>query len=68
MSSLDFTGSPTVSRFEDPQHTGDVQSVYSLGQHVWAGNSDAARKDAKKNGQVRLETLDEFLVDPSAIT
>jgi len=65
MSSLDFTGfsnrKPLSKILSIPE---DVQSVYSLGQHVWAGNSDAARKDAKKNGQVRLETLDEFLVDP----
>ena len=41
-----------------------VQSVYSLTQHVWAGDSDAERDKAKKENRVRLETLDEFFLDP----
>lgn len=41
-----------------------VQSVYSLTQHVWAGESDAERNESKKKNRVRLETLDEFLIDP----
>jgi hypothetical protein len=41
-----------------------VQSVYSLTQHVWAGDSDAERRRAKKENRVRIETLDEFYVDP----
>ena len=65
MSSLDFTGfsnrKPLSKVLNTPE---EVQSVYSLGQHVWAGKSDEARREAKKKGQVRLETLDEFLVDP----
>jgi hypothetical protein len=41
-----------------------VQSPYSLTQHVWAGESDAERQRAKKENRVRLETLDEFFLDP----
>src|SRR5687767_9341096 len=41
-----------------------VQSVYSLTQHVWAGESDAERNESKKKNGVRLETLDEFFIDP----
>src|SRR3989304_4663951 len=41
-----------------------VQSVYSLSQHVWAGESDAERQESKKKNRVRLETLDEFFIDP----
>ena len=41
-----------------------VQSVYSLIQHVWAGESDAERTESKKGNTVRLETLDEFFLDP----
>jgi hypothetical protein len=41
-----------------------VQSVYSLTQHVWAGESDAERAESKKKNRVRLETLDEFFIDP----
>jgi hypothetical protein len=41
-----------------------VQSVYSLTQHVWAGESDAERRQSKKDNRVRLETLDEFFLDP----
>ncbi|MCS6925315.1 MAG: hypothetical protein NZ578_05370 [Candidatus Binatia bacterium] len=41
-----------------------VQSVYSLTQHVWAGDSDAERQESKKKTRVRLETLDEFFLDP----
>jgi hypothetical protein len=41
-----------------------VQSVYSLTQHVWEGDSDAKRQASKKENRVRLETLDEFFLDP----
>jgi hypothetical protein len=41
-----------------------VQSVYSLTQHVWAGESDGERQKSKKSNKVRLETLDEFFLDP----
>jgi hypothetical protein len=41
-----------------------VQSVYSLTQHVWSGASDAQRTSSKKENRVRLETLDEFFLDP----
>lgn len=65
MSQLDFTGfsdrKPLSDILEIPKK---VQSVYSLTQHVWAGESDDERRDARKKGKVRLETLDEFLIDP----
>jgi hypothetical protein len=65
MTPLDFTGfsnrKPLSKILSIPA---EVQSVYSLGQHVWAGTGAEARNEAKKKGQVRLETLDEFLVDP----
>ncbi len=41
-----------------------VQSVYSLTQHVWEGDSEDARLESKKKNLVRLETLDEFYLDP----
>ncbi len=41
-----------------------VQSVYSLTQHVWAGENEGERRESKKKNRVRLETLDEFFVDP----
>ncbi|MBI5489032.1 MAG: hypothetical protein HY905_16985 [Deltaproteobacteria bacterium] len=41
-----------------------VESVYSLTQHVWAGRTDQERRESKKNGRVRLETLGEFYLDP----
>jgi len=41
-----------------------VESVYSLTQHVWAGASDDERQQSKKENKVRLETLDEFFIDP----
>src|SRR2546426_6802046 len=41
-----------------------LQSVYSLTQHVWAGKNDAERQESKKKNRVRLETLDEFFLDP----
>jgi hypothetical protein len=41
-----------------------VQSVYSLTQHVWAGSGDAERAKSKAEGRVRLDTLDEFFIDP----
>lgn len=41
-----------------------VQSVYSLTQHLWEGESDGERQNSKKANKVRLETLDEFFLDP----
>jgi hypothetical protein len=41
-----------------------VQSVYSLTQHIWAGENEEQRRASKKQNRVRLETLDEFLIDP----
>lgn len=41
-----------------------VQSVYSLTQHVWHGESDDERRKSKKANKVRLETLEEFFLDP----
>ena len=41
-----------------------VQSVYSLTQHIWEGESDDERRNSKKCNKVRLETLDEFFLDP----
>jgi hypothetical protein len=41
-----------------------VESVYSLTQHVWAGSSEDERIESKKENRVRLETLDEFFIDP----
>jgi len=65
MSRLDFTGfaqrKPLSAILEIPSK---VQSVYSLTQHVWAGQSDQERLDSKRHNRVRLETLDEFLIDP----
>lgn len=65
MSDLDFTGfreRKALSEILTVPKT--VQSVYSLTQHVWAGDSDEARRESKKRNAVRLETLSEFLVDP----
>ena len=65
MSQLDLTGfsnrKPLSDILEIPKK---VQSVYSLTQHVWAGESDDERRDARKKGKVRLGTLEEFLIDP----
>ena len=41
-----------------------VQSVYSLTQHIWTGESDDERQKSKKGNKVRLETLGEFFLDP----
>lgn len=41
-----------------------VQSVYSLTQHIWAGENEEQRRESKRKNRVRLETLDEFLIDP----
>lgn len=41
-----------------------VQSVYSLTQHIWAGENEEQRRESKQKNRVRLETLGEFLVDP----
>ena len=57
--------------FEDRKPLGEileipprVQSVYSLTQHVWAGENEEERRESKRKNRVRLETLDEFFVDP----
>ena len=65
MSELDFSGfmnRPPLGKILDIPKK--VQSVYSLTQHAWAGDSDDERRDAKKRNRVRLETLDELLIDP----
>lgn len=41
-----------------------VTSVYSLVQHVWAGDNEDERRQAKKENQLRLETLREFYFEP----
>lgn len=41
-----------------------VTSVYSLVQHVWAGDDESERRQAKKDGRLRLETLQEFYLEP----
>lgn len=65
MSDLDFSGFANRKPLKDILKVPDrVQSVYSLTQHVWAGESDAERTESKKNNRVRLETLDEFFIDP----
>lgn len=65
MSHLDFTGFANRKPLKDIVKVPDrVQSVYSLTQHVWAGESDAERRESKKKNRVRLETLDEFFIDP----
>jgi hypothetical protein len=65
MSKLDFTGfadrKPLSGILEIPKK---VQSVYSLTQHVWAGENEEERRESKKQNRVRLETLDELLIDP----
>lgn len=65
MSQLDFSGfanRPPLSKIlKIPPK---VQSVYSLTQHVWDGESDDARRESKKKNKVRLETLDELYIDP----
>ncbi|MGD0129612.1 MAG: hypothetical protein ABSF46_30180 [Terriglobia bacterium] len=65
MSELDFSG------FSQRKVLGEildipprVESVYSLTQHVWAGNSDSERRESKRQNRVRLDTLEEFFVDP----
>lgn len=65
MSKLDFSGFANRKPLKDIVKVPDrVQSVYSLTQHVWAGESDAERRESKKKNRVRLETLDEFFIDP----
>ncbi len=65
MRDLDFSGfanrPPLAKILKIPPK---VQSVYSLTQHVWHGESDDARRDSKKKNKVRLETLDELYIDP----
>src|SRR5208283_1931501 len=62
---LDFTGfeqrKPLSQILTVPK---DVQSVYSLTQHVWSGKDEEGRRESKRLNRVRLETLDELLVDP----
>jgi len=65
MSKFDFTGFDNRKCLKDilkiPPR---VESVYSLTQHVWAGNNDSERQKSKKQNQTRLETLEEFFIDP----
>jgi hypothetical protein len=62
---MDFTGfanrKPLGSILEIPKK---VQSVYSLTQHVWEGESEEQRLESKKHNRPRLDTLNEFLIDP----
>ncbi|OPY17362.1 MAG: hypothetical protein A4E69_00025 [Syntrophus sp. PtaB.Bin138] len=65
MSNLDFTGFSSRKPLSDiMQVPPRVESVYSLTQHVWAGEGDSERTDAKQEKRCRLETLDEFFIDP----
>lgn len=65
MSNLDFTGFSSRKPLSDiMQVPPRVESVYSLTQHVWAGEGDSERIDAKQKKRCRLETLDEFFIDP----
>ena len=65
MSQIDFSGFANRKALREILRVPDrVQSVYSLTQHVWAGESDAERTESKKRNRVRLETLDEFYIDP----
>lgn len=65
MSRLDFSGFANRKALKDIVKVPErVQSVYSLTQHVWAGERDAERTESKKQNRVRLETLDEFYIDP----
>jgi hypothetical protein len=61
---MDFTGfanrKPLGSILEIPKK---VQSVYSLTQHVWEGESEEQRIDSKKHNRPRLDTLGEFLAE-----
>ena len=65
MPDLDFSGfanrPPLAKILKIPAK---VQSVYSLTQHVWDGESDDTRRESKKKNKVRLETLDELYIDP----
>ena len=65
MSNLDFTGFNNRKPLSDIMHVPPrVESVYSLTQHVWAGEGDSERMISKQKNLCRLETLDEFLIDP----
>lgn len=65
MSEMDFTDFPNRKPLSKIVTVpAKVQSVYSLTQHVWAGDGDGDRRQAKKRNDVRLDTLSEFLVDP----
>ena len=65
MSDLDFTGFAQRKPLKDiMQIPPKVESVYSLTQHVWEGASDQERQQSKKKNQVRLDTLEEFFLDP----
>ena len=41
-----------------------VTSVYSMVQHIWAGETDVARRENRKLGKPRLETMGEYFLDP----
>jgi hypothetical protein len=71
MSKQDLTDTMDFSGFNKRKPLGEilkipprVQSVYSLTQHVWNGESDSERKESKKHNRVRLDTLEEFFIDP----
>lgn len=41
-----------------------VTSVYSLVQHVWDGDNEDEHRQSKKTSRLRLETLQEFYIEP----
>jgi hypothetical protein len=41
-----------------------VTSVYSMVQHIWAGDNEEAREKNRKANVARIATVDEFFLDP----
>jgi hypothetical protein len=41
-----------------------VTSVYSMVQHIWAGDTDEARRENRKQDKPRLATVEEYFLDP----
>jgi len=41
-----------------------VTSVYSMVQHIWAGDTDEARRESRKKDNPRLATVEEYFLDP----
>ncbi|MDO8700547.1 MAG: hypothetical protein Q7J56_02725 [Deltaproteobacteria bacterium] len=41
-----------------------VTSVYSMVQHIWAGDTDESRRENRKKGKPRLATVEEYFLDP----